>query len=65
MGWASGSGLAEEVWDVVSPLIPKAKREATAQQIVELFEGYDCDTLDEATKLIKDAGRKWFLSRFE
>jgi hypothetical protein len=58
MGWASGSQLAEEVWDVVRPLIPAAKRKKAALSIIDSFESYDCDTLDEAETLMKDAGRQ-------
>ncbi|MCX6035002.1 MAG: hypothetical protein NTV38_08505 [Chloroflexi bacterium] len=55
MGWASGSQLAEDVWDVVRPAIPQKNRQELAVKIIRLFEDHDCDTLDEAQSLIKDA----------
>ena len=56
MGWASGSELAEDVWDVVRPFIPMEERKKVARSIVQAFENRDCDTLDEAETLIADAG---------
>jgi hypothetical protein len=57
MGWAGGSGIAEEIWDLVGPLIPAARRKEVAARIVDIFEGEDCDTMDEAEQLMMDAGR--------
>ena len=58
MGWASGSELAEDVWKVVRKLIEdKRARMKAARQIIELFEDHDCDTIDEAEQLCRDAGR--------
>ena len=59
MSWAGGSYLAEEVWNVVRPLVPAQKRRAAAREIIELFEDEDCDTIDEAGELCKDAGREY------
>jgi len=56
MGWASGSILAEEIWDLLGPFVPARKRKELARELVELFEGHDCDTMDEAVDLMKDAG---------
>lgn len=58
MGWASGSMLAEEVWDAMRPLIAKDKRKKAAGKIIDLFEECDCDTIYEAERLVKDAGRE-------
>ena len=55
MGWASGSQLAEDVWDVVRPAIPQRNRRELAVKIIRLFEDHDCDTLDEAQSLVEDA----------
>lgn len=55
MGWASGSQLAEDVWDVVRPAIPQRNRRELAVKIIRLFEDHDCDTLDEAKSLVEDA----------
>jgi hypothetical protein len=58
MGWASGSQLAEDVWDLVRHYIPPGElRAKTARRIVDLFERMDCDTIDEAQHLCEDAGR--------
>lgn len=56
MGWASGSAIAESVWDSVRKYIPKAKRQKVAREIVDVFESEDCDTMYEAERLMKDAG---------
>jgi hypothetical protein len=56
MGWASGSELAEEVWELVREYIPKRKREQVAKDLVNIFEDHDCDTMEEAELLMEDAG---------
>jgi len=62
MGWAGGSRLADDVWDVIRDLIPDSKQRAlTAREIIKLFEHEDCDTIDEAEILCEDAGKKRWL----
>jgi hypothetical protein len=56
MGWASGSQLAEDVWEAVRPHLSEDVRRMVAIEIVGLFEGYDCDTLCEAQTLVVDSG---------
>jgi hypothetical protein len=56
MGWASGSALAVEVWELMRERIPKKYRQEIAERLVELFEDHDCDTMDECELLMKDAG---------
>jgi hypothetical protein len=51
MGWASGSGLAEEVWNAVKEFIPKKKKAAVAREIIGSFESMDCDTMQECTEM--------------
>ena len=59
MGWASGSELAEQVWSLVRDYIPEGNQRAlVARQVIDEFEGYDCDTIDEAEPLCKDARRR-------
>lgn len=59
MGWASGSELAERVWDAVRDHLPEGNtKRMTARKIIKAFESHDCDTLDEAQILCKDAGKK-------
>ncbi len=55
MGWASGSELAEDVWTAVRKHVPEDKRKSLATRIVRLFEGHDCDTLNEVQTLMEDA----------
>jgi len=56
MGWASGSRLAEDIWDAVRPELHPNKRRTIAKRIIDLFESEDCDTMQECSKLCKDAG---------
>lgn len=49
MGWASGSSIAESVWDAVKKHIPKSDQKAVAERIVDIFENEDCDTMHETT----------------
>lgn len=57
MGWAGGSELAAAVWAEVRPYLDEiaGTREYVAQRLVELFEGEDCDTMNEARQLMRDA----------
>ena len=55
MGWGSGSMLAEGLWDDLRPLLPPETRQAAALVIIDHFEHHDCDTLDEAQRLMADA----------
>jgi len=59
MGWASGSELAEEVWLAVRDYIPEGRERAlVARTVIDAFENCDCDTMDEAEVLCRDARRK-------
>jgi hypothetical protein len=55
MGWASGSSLAESLWDQLRPLIPDERRCHAANVIVVEFKSMDCDTLCECQQLMEDA----------
>lgn len=55
MGWVSGSSLAEDIWKEFRKLIPEALKKRAARRLIQLFENYDCDTLDECEQLMKDA----------
>lgn len=55
MGWASGSELAENIWNLIKPNIPKKKRAEIAVELVQLFEDADCDTICEVTELCEIA----------
>lgn len=43
MGWASGSGLAENVWLTVRDFVPGERQAAVAAEILHLFEEHDAD----------------------
>lgn len=58
MGWARGSSLAEDVWDLFRSKVPEQDKRRLAKKLIDLFENRDCDTIDEAETLCKDAGRK-------
>ncbi len=55
MGWASGSQLAETVWNLFRHHVPKKERKVVARELVRAFEDEDCDTIHEAETLYKDA----------
>lgn len=56
MGWASGSGLAAETWELVREYIPEDKRKEVASKFIDEFEDMDCDTIYECEQLVEDAG---------
>ena len=47
MGWASGSRVLTDVWDVVREHVPVKKRVAVLVRLMAAFARRDCDTLDE------------------
>lgn len=55
MGWASGSRLAGEIWDLVKDEIPESDRRSIALGIIKAFEDMDCDTIDECEELCRAA----------
>ena len=56
MGWASGSIIAEELWDAIRESLPAGiVRRAFAQKFIDVFRNYDCDTIEEAENLMNDA----------
>jgi len=57
MGWASGSNLAEQMYDEIRKHIPVKKRKVVARAILENFEGNDADDWDYGSALLKDADR--------
>jgi len=56
MGWAGGAMLSEELWAFLSEMVPAEHQQEAAKKVVNLFEDYDCDNLDECPDLIKAAG---------
>lgn len=57
MGWASGSSLAEDIWDLIKNDLKPKQRKIIASGLIDLFEDMDCDTIDECEELCRDAGR--------
>lgn len=55
MGWASGSQLAEELYEDIRRDIPAKKRRRVARMIVEAFENHDADDWDLGGQLHRDA----------
>lgn len=49
MGWASGSYLAQKVWDlfVETRGYSEISKRLFAKELVDIFESEDCDTMDE------------------
>lgn len=48
MGWASGSELAQNLWNKIKPLLLTERDILTAKKaFIKEFENHDCDTLDE------------------
>lgn len=61
MGWASGSGLADDVWKAITPLLEGQAEDViqrVAVGIVAAFENHDCDTLQECDGPIGDAANR-------
>lgn len=59
MRWASGYELAEDIWDYFRKYVPKKDKKKAANKLLELFENYDCATLQKCSQLYyKDAERK-------
>lgn len=52
MGWASGSSLAEDVWNIVRSYIPETDRKKIVMELVDRFEDDDCDTLQEVEEFV-------------
>ncbi len=56
MGWSGGSEMAEDIWNMFRKYVPEKSRKRCAKKLVDIFETQDCDTMDEAARLMKDAG---------
>lgn len=50
MGWSSGSRLLGDVIESLQKHVPDDEaREAVYVELIDAFEDFDCDTLDECT----------------
>lgn len=47
MGWCSGGELADDVWDIILPHLSEEAKPLVAQQLIDVFEGKDCDVMQE------------------
>jgi hypothetical protein len=56
MGWASGSYLAQDLYDEIRRYIQPGARKRVAKTIVQTFEDHDADDWDLGSKLHRDAG---------
>ena len=55
MGWASGSYIAQDVWNLVREYIPEDRRQTLAKNIFKIFKSEDADDWDSTSTLCKDA----------
>lgn len=55
MGWASGSYLAQELWDATRKYVPVKDHKKLAKKFFELFNQHDADDWDFESHLCKDA----------
>lgn len=66
MGWCSGSGLAESVWDLFEEYVDIVRYDdgeevaKAAINLVYLFESRDCDTMDECEFIQKLLSKNMF-----
>lgn len=56
MGFASGSGYAQNTWDIVRDAIPEEKRAELALKFFRYYEKLDADDWDYSSNLLQDTG---------
>jgi hypothetical protein len=59
MGWASGSYIAQDLWNKIKDNIIPEKRKDTAEEIYQAFCNEDADDWDYKSQLLIDAGYIW------
>jgi len=47
MGWSSGGDIADRVWNITQKHLRSKTRAQVAYDLIRLFEGYDCDVMQE------------------
>jgi len=47
MGWASGSELAQNLWDDIKKILTDEQKKKVKQAIIKNFENQDCDTMED------------------
>lgn len=55
MGWASGSDIAQEVWDAAKDYLSPINKKNFARDLIAIFVAHDCDTISECDEIIKYA----------
>lgn len=58
MGWASGTDVADGVWEAVKEYIPDDKKKEVANSIIDVLEDQDWDNVQESEELYELSGRK-------
>ena len=58
MGWASGTDVADGVWEAVKEYIPDDKKKEVANNIIDVLEDQDWDNVQESEELYELSGRK-------
>lgn len=61
MGFASGSGYAQETWDIVRDSIDGYKRAEVARKFYEYWKKLDADDWNPCSNLLQDTGLDEFL----
>jgi hypothetical protein len=52
MGWSSGSSLFSDVAEIIAEnVVDDNVRKLVYMRLIEAFQNYDCDTLDECTDI--------------
>ena len=60
MGWGSGSRLAGELIDIVKDVVSNSdERSEFYERMIEQFEEFDCDTLDECVGIDPSFDEVW------
>lgn len=47
MGWATGSELAQALWEDIKKILTDEQKKKVKKAIIKNFEDYDCDTMEE------------------
>jgi hypothetical protein len=47
MSWSTGSEILAGVFNIVLDRVIQSERQQVAEELIELFENYDCDTIYE------------------
>lgn len=60
MGWANGSGIASDLIHAIEENVDEKRvRRQLYAELIDIFETYDCDTLDECCGISKEYDAEW------